>query len=82
MAEHRALDIDACATRWQTDADALSEGEYPVGPGRTYRDPRTRPSPSVRTPGTSRDKPYRGPERRQRDQPYVGINRRIDISPE
>ncbi len=76
MAQHGALDIDACATRWQTDAYALNEGEYPAGAGRTYRDPRTRPSPATRTPGASRDERYRGPERRQRDQPYVGINRR------
>jgi hypothetical protein len=80
MAEHGALDIDACATHWKTEPYALTEGEYPAAAGRMYRDPRTRPSPAVRTPGASRDKPYRGPERRVRDQPYVGVNRRMDIS--
>jgi hypothetical protein len=76
MAEHGALDIDACATRWQTDTYALSEGEYPAGAGRMYRDPRTRASPATRTPGAKPGGPYHGPERRERDQPYVGINRR------
>jgi len=76
MAAHGALDIDACATHWKTEPYALAQGEYPAGPGRVYRDPRTRPSPSVPTPGASRDEPYRGPERRRLDQPYVGVNRR------
>ena len=76
MAEHGALDIEACASGWQAESAALVVGEVPAGRGRMYRDPRTRPSPSVRTPGASRDERYRGPERRMRDQPYVGINRR------
>lgn len=76
MAEHGAMDIEACAAGWQRADDALALGEYPSGRGRMYRDPRTRPSPSVRTPGAVPGGPYHGPERRQRDQPYVGINRR------
>jgi hypothetical protein len=77
MAEHGALDIEACAAGWTVETTALSAGEAPAGTARMYRDPRTRPSPSVRTPGASRDERYRGPERRVRDQPYVGINRRV-----
>jgi hypothetical protein len=61
MAQYGALDI---------------EGDYRAGAGRMYRDPRTRPSPSTRTPGAKPGGPYHGPERRVRDQPYVGINRR------
>jgi hypothetical protein len=92
MAEHGALDIDACAAGWKSEgwsgriaepqqavvgeSYAASLGEYPTGIAKMYRDPRTRPSPATRTPGTAPDKPYEGPERRQRDQPYVGINRR------
>jgi hypothetical protein len=80
MAQHGALDIDACAAGWTRESQALSEGEYPAGRGRMYRDPRTRPSPSTRTPGVKPGGPYQGPERRQRDQPYVGINRRMTSS--
>jgi hypothetical protein len=66
MAEHGVVDIDACASRWQSQPDvaveqyALVFGEYPAAPGRIYHDPRT----------------YNGPERRVRDEPYTGINRR------
>jgi hypothetical protein len=92
MAEHGALDIDACAAGWKregwsgriaepqeavvVESYALSIGDHPTGSGRMYRDPRTRPSPATRTPGVVPGEPYRGPERRVRDQPYVGINRR------
>ena len=54
MAEHGALDIDACAPGWS--------GEYPSAPGRIYPDPRMAG--------------YRGPERRMREEPYEGVNRR------
>ena len=54
MAEHGALDIDACAPGWS--------GEYPSAPGRIYPDPRMAG--------------YRGPERRVRQDPYAGLNRR------
>jgi hypothetical protein len=76
MAEHGALDIEACAAGWEIESTTLVAGEVPAGRGRMYRDPRTRPSPSVRTPGVVPGERYRGPERRMRDQPYVGINRR------
>lgn len=76
MAEHGAIDIEACVATW-LKTTALAVGEAPAGRGRMYRDPRTRPSPSVRTPGASRDERYTGLERRVRDQPYVGINRRV-----
>ena len=51
-------------------------GDYPGGAGRIYRDPRTVPSPSERTPGAQPGGPYEGPERRRVDKPYVGVNRR------
>ena len=54
MAEHGALDIDACAPGWS--------GGYPIAPGRIYPDPRMAG--------------YRGPERRVREEPYEGVNRR------
>ena len=54
MAEHGALDIDACAPGWS--------GGYPSAPGRIYTDPRMAG--------------YRGPERRVREEPYEGVNRR------
>jgi hypothetical protein len=46
MAEHGAVDIEACATGWQNQPDvavedyALAFGEYPSAPGRIYHDPR------------------------------------------
>lgn len=69
MAEHGAVDLAACVEHW-TDA-AVNElfGEVPNGPGRVYRDPRTEES-------SRKEESYRGPERRRRDHPYVGINRR------
>jgi hypothetical protein len=92
MLEHGAVDLEACTTGWRAQGWSgriaephtaiaiehytLEFGEYPAGTGRHYRDPRTRPSPSVRTPGAKPGGPYNGPERRVRDQPYVGINRR------
>ena len=92
MSRHGAIDIDACATGWRSqgwngrisapqdrvtiERYAYVFGEYPSGAGKIYRDPRTIPSPSTRTPGTARDRPYRGPERRRMDWPYVGVNRR------
>ena len=82
MATHGALDIDACASGWQADGwsgrcdqphavvegSAVVFGEYPAAAGRIYHDPRA----SV---GASR--PYDGPERRKRDEPYAGVNRRL-----
>jgi hypothetical protein len=69
MATHGAVDLDACATGWQPDVVveeyALVFGEYPAAPGRIYHDPRS-------TSGTR----YDGPERRARDEPYAGVNRR------
>lgn len=71
MAEHGAVDIEACEAAWQPHAAveeyAVVFGEYPVAPGRIYYDPRS-------TSGTARA--YDGPERRQRDEPYVGSDRR------
>src|SRR5919109_4926404 len=67
MSRHGAVDIDACATGWRSqgwsgrisapedrptiERYAYVFGEYPTGAGRIYRDPRTIPSPSERTPG-------------------------------
>ena len=68
MTEHGALDIDACAAGWraqpavETEHYAVVFGEYPSAPGRIYHDPRAQR--------------YMGPERRQRDEPYQGLNRR------
>ena len=77
MSAHGALDIDACASGWksagwragaQVQPDVPTEhyasrfGEYPSAPGRIYQDARTRR--------------YSGPERRVRDEPYPGVNRR------
>ena len=76
MAEHGAVDLAACAQSWRVEEAELMFGEQPVGRGSVYRDPRTRISPSVRTPGTVPGGGYDGPNRRVRDQPYVGINRR------
>ena len=67
MAEHGAVDIDACASAWQrqpqvgVEAYALVFGEYPAAPGRIYHDPRS----------------YSGPERRKSEEPYAGVNRRV-----
>jgi hypothetical protein len=92
MSRHGAVDIEACSEGWcsqgwngriaEPASDVYIEryayvfGEYPAGSGRIYRDPRTVPSPSVRTPGEIPGGPYHGPERRRMDKPYVGINRR------
>ena len=92
MSRHGAVDIEACGTGWRSQgwAGRISApedrvrieryayvfGDYPAGAGRIYRDPRTVPSPSVRTPGATPGGPYHGPERRRMDKPYVGINRR------
>src|SRR4051812_637200 len=73
MAEHGAVDIDACATAWQSQPDvaveeyALTFGEYPSAPGRIYHDPRV----------MSAARAYGGPERRKSDEPYAGVNRRL-----
>jgi hypothetical protein len=61
MCAHGALDIDACASGWQ-DAGWAERSEYQNAPGRIYQDPRRRP--------------YTGPERRVRDEPYPGVDRR------
>ena len=91
MNQHGACDIDACATGWRSqgwagqidpaepvtiEGYAYVFGDYPAGAGMIYQDPRTIPSPSVRTPGAVPGGPYHGPERRRMDKPYVGINRR------
>ena len=92
MSRHGAVDIEACASGWRhqgwsgrisapedrvtIERYAYVFGDYPAGAGRIYRDPRTIPSPSVRTPGAAPGGPYHGPERRRTDKPYVGINRR------
>lgn len=70
MATHGAVDIDACASGWHqpdvvVEEYALVFGEYPAAPGRIYHDPRS-------TSGAR----YEGPERRTRDEPYAGVNRR------
>jgi hypothetical protein len=92
MSRHGAIDIEACATGWRSqgwsgrisapedrvtiERYAYVFGDYPGGAGRIYRDPRTVPSPSERTPGAQPGGPYKGPERRRMDKPYVGVNRR------
>lgn len=92
MMQHGAIDLDACTTGWRNDGwsgriaepataivieqYSIEFGDFPAGRARHYGDPRTRPSPSTRTPGAVPGGPYNGPERRVRDQPYVGINRR------
>lgn len=82
MATHGALDIDACASGWQAEGwsgrcdqpqaaveeYAVAFGEYPAAAGRIYHDPRE-PAAASRT--------YDGPERRRRDEPYAGVNRRV-----
>jgi hypothetical protein len=81
MNQHGAVDVEACATGWRSqgwngricapeDRVKIERygyvfGEYPAGAGRIYRDPRV----LAKTP-------YRGPERRRLDWPYVGVNRR------
>ncbi|TMH40185.1 MAG: hypothetical protein E6H54_19690 [Betaproteobacteria bacterium] len=77
MCAHGALDIEACTSGWKsagwsgryeaqpdvpTEHYAARFGEYPSAPGRIYPDPRRRP--------------YSGPERRVRDDPYPGVERR------
>jgi hypothetical protein len=92
MSRHGAIDIEACATGWRNqgwsgrisppedrvtiERYAYVFGDYPGGAGSIYRDPRTIPSPSWRTPGAQPGGPYNGPERRRMDKPYVGVNRR------
>jgi hypothetical protein len=92
MSRHGAIDVEACATGWRNqgwsgrisapedrvtiERYAYVFGDYPGGAGRIYRDPRTVPSPSERTPGAQPGGPYKGPERRRMDKPYVGVNRR------
>lgn len=77
MCAHGAVDIDACTHDWKSagwggraesqpavpaEHYAARFGEYPSAPGRIYQDPRRRR--------------YTGPERRVRDEPYAGIDRR------
>lgn len=77
MCAHGAVDIDACTGGWRRSGwggraesqpevplehDAARFGEYPSAPGRIYQDPRSRR--------------YAGPERRVRDEPYPGTDRR------
>ena len=73
MLEHGALDIDACASGWRGSEQmqpgpvaqhyAAALGEYPTGAGRIYADARARGQ-------------YTGPERRMRNEPYGGVERR------
>jgi hypothetical protein len=73
MFEHGALDIDACRTGWRGAAQvqpdppaehyAAAFGEYPSSAGRIYADARARGQ-------------YTGPERRVRNEPYSGADRR------
>jgi hypothetical protein len=81
MNRHGAVDIEACDAGWRRlgwsgritapeDRPTLERypyvfGNYPGGSGRIYPDPRAVPAPT-----------YRGPERRQLDKPYDGIDRR------
>ena len=91
MSAHGAVDIEACSTGWRSagwsgryepqpaavvQGIVVEFGEYPSAHGRIHHDPRTIPSPSVRTPGTVPGGGYDGPDRRRLDRPYVGINRR------
>lgn len=75
MSEHGVVDIDECASAWQNEHQpavaeeyALIFGEYPAAPGRIYHDPRSSGRAS---------RAYEGPERRRRDEPYPGLNRRV-----
>jgi hypothetical protein len=73
MLEHGALDVDACRTGWRGTEPGQPEppaehyasafGEYPSAPGRIYADARAR-------------RQYTGPERRVRDEPHGGDERR------
>jgi hypothetical protein len=92
MSRHGAVDVEACSTGWRNqgwsgricapedrvviERYAYIFGDYPAGAGRIYRDPRTKPPPSVRTPGAQPSGQYNGPERRAADRPYAGVNRR------
>jgi len=77
MCAHGAVDIDACASGWKRagwgghaesqpgvapEHYAARFGEYPSAPGCIYPDPRRHG--------------YSGPERRVRDEPYPGADRR------
>jgi len=69
MREHGAVDIDACSAAWSRQPEVAVEhyaavfGEYPNAAGRIYQDLRARGQ-------------YTGPERRSREEPYAGENRR------
>lgn len=78
MCAHGAVDVDACTNDWKSagwrgradsQPDVPAEhyatrfGEYPSAPGRIYQDPRSRR--------------YAGPERRVRNEPYPGVDRRV-----
>jgi hypothetical protein len=78
MCAHGAIDIDACTSDWKRagwaggaaepqpgvalEHYAARFGEYPSAPGSIYQDPRRLG--------------YSGPERRVRDEPYPGADRR------
>src|SRR5512144_2075826 len=55
MGEHGVVDIDACASSWQSQPDAVF-GDYPAAPARIYHDPRTYHGPERR----KSDEPYAG----------------------
>jgi len=88
MHQHGAVDVEACDAGWRRlgwsgrvahpesmvsiGHYALVFGDYPSGSGRIYPDLRAAQAAKVaRAVG-----PYDGPERRHRDKPYAGFNRR------
>lgn len=76
MAEHGAVDLAACAQSWNAESAELLFGEVPNGPGRAYNDARMGRAGDPRTKSLRKQASYGGPERRRRDQPYDGLNRR------
>lgn len=91
MAENGAVNLDACAAGWKREGwpGRIAEpqgalivehysrafGEAPAGSGRMYQ-PRPGPSPAERVADAKPDDRYSGPERRRRNKPYPGVNRR------
>lgn len=69
MREHGAVDIDACSNAWSRQPEVAIEhyaavfGEYPNAAGRIYQDARSYAE-------------YSGPDRRVRQEPYAGTDRR------
>jgi len=87
MHQHGAVDVEACDAGWRrlgwspriphpasmvtVGHYALVFGDYPGGSGRIYPDLR-----ALAAERKKRESEYDGPERRQVDQPYQGVNRR------